>query len=275
MSNVENELKNKMVNKEEENKQQNKKAGGVFILVLIASAILGGFIGAAGVRTMDMEGASDMTTVLAQFFTNTIGVAAPFLLTALFVFTLIYSVVMFSKCKKRWAAEKDTNDDIFDELDSKLNNILGVIQVYTVLSYFLFSAAFYYALHVEGTVWFLMALLVFIADIVLMVVYQRKVVDFVKIMNPEKQGSVYDLKFQEKWIESCDELEKQMIWQCGFKAYQVTNNMCVLLWVVFTCGAMFLKISLWPVAIVSLFWLVLTVTYLAEGRKLEKKMSEK
>ena len=274
MSNMEKELKNKVVNKEEENKQQNKKAGGLFIVFLIISGIIGGIIGAAGVIALDRGSAKDVTTLLAKAFTNGIGIAAPFLLTAFFVFVLIYSAVMFSKCKKRWATEKDTNDDIFDELDKKLNNILGVIQVHTVISYFLFSAAFYYAVHVEGTIWFLIALLVFILDIIFIVVYQRKVVDFVKIMNPEKQGSVYDLKFQEKWIKSCDELEKQMIWQCGFKAYQVTSNMCIFLWVLFTCGAMFLKISLWPVAMVSLFWLVLTITYLVEGRNIEKQMKK-
>ncbi len=263
MSNIE------KINKEEENKQQNKKARGLFTVVMIASVLFGGVIGfSAGHFSVDLE---NLTPILAEAVTNGIGSAAPFLMLALFIVNLIYVSVVFSKCKKRWAAEKDTNEDIYDELDAKLTNILSVIQIYTVVSYFLFSAAFYYAVYVEGTVWFLMALIVFIIDMVLILGYQRKVVDFTKIMNPEKQGSVYDLKFQEKWIESCDELEKQIIWQCGFKAYKVANGMCVVLWTVFTCMALFLKISLWPVAIVSLFWLVLTSSYLLEGRKIEKQ----
>lgn len=263
MSNIE------KINKEEENKQQNKKARGSFSLIMIASVIFGGIIGfSAGHFSVDLE---NLTPILGKAVTNGIGSAAPFIMLVMFIVTLIYVVSSFSKCKKRWDAEKDTNDDIYDELDEKLTNILSVIQVYTIVSYFLFAAAFYYAIYVTGTVWFLMALIVFIIDIVLILGYQKKVVDFTKIMNPEKQGSIYDMKFQEKWMDSCDEMEKQMIWQCGFKAYQTANAMCVVLWTVFTCMALFLKISLWPVAIVSLFWLVLTVSYLAEGRRIEKE----
>lgn len=270
MSNMEKELKHKAANKEEENNQQNKKAKGTFTIVMIASVLFGAVIGfSAGNLNMDME---TLTPTLAAAVTNGIGIAAPFLMLVLFIVNIIYVSTTFSKCKKRWAAEKDTNEDIYDELDAKLTIILSVIQIYTVVSYFLFSAAFYYAVHVKGSVWFLMALIVFIVDMVLVLGYQRKVVDFTKIMNPEKQGSVYDLKFHEKWLDSCDEMEKQMIYQCGYKAYQTANGMCIALWTIFTCMALFLKISLWPVAIVTLFWLVLTVTYLAEGRKIEKQM---
>lgn len=270
MSNIEKELNKKVVNKEEENKQQNKKAGKMFALVMVASVLFGGFIGFSAVRWgVDVE---NLTPVLAKAVTNGIGIAAPFLLLVLFVVTLIYVAVSFSNCKKKWNAEKDTNEDVYDKVDEKLTDILSVIQIYTVITYFLFSCAFYYATYVKGTIWFLMALVVFILDMVIVLGYQKKVVDFTKIMNPEKQGSVYDMKFQEKWMDSCDEMEKQMIWQCGFKAYKVANVMCVILWTVFTCMAFFLEISLWPVAIVSLFWLVLTVSYLTESRKLEKAM---
>lgn len=270
MTNIEKELKHHVVNKEEENKQQNKRAKKTFTIVMILSTLLGAVVGfSAGISgDADMK---DITTVLGTAITNGLGFAAPFLQLVLFIVDFIFVSVSFSKCKKRWDAEKDTNEDIYDELDAKITNVMSVISIYTVVSYFLFSAAFYYAVHVKFSIWFLMSLIVFIVDIVLVIGYQRKSVDFVKLMNPEKQGSVYDFKFQEKWLDSCDEMEKQMIYQCGYKAYQVTNLMCIILWMVFTCLALFLKISLWPVAIVSLFWLVLTITYLAEGRKIESQ----
>lgn len=269
-----NEIKNTLVtvNKEEENKQQNKKAKGTFVIIMILSVLFGVVLGlSANSITMKME---DLTPMLASAVTNGIGIAAPFLMMILFAVCLMYLSVRFSKNKKKWEAEKDVNDDVYDEVDAVLTNLLSVVQVYTVISYFLFSAAFYYAVHVKESIWFIAALVVFIADITIVLGYQKKIVDFTKIMNPEKQGSVYDMKFQEKWMESCDEMEQQMIYQCGFKAYKTANIMCVVLWTVFTCMAMVLKISLWPVAIVSLFWLVLTVTYLAEVKKLSKKMEQ-
>ena len=147
------------------------------------------------------------------------------------------------------------------------------INIVFILSYFFFGAGFEYVLGVKeyDAIAMLCYFIGFVIALGANMIIQARVVNLYKEMNPEKQGSVYDMKFREKWMDSCDEMEKQMIYQCGYKAYQVTSNMCVVLWTVFTCLAMFLKISLWPVGIVSLFWLVLTGTYLAEGRRLEKQ----
>ena len=49
-------------------------------------------------------------------------------------------------------------------------------------------------------------------------------VDAAKKTNPEKTASVYDTKFQKKWLDSCDEAEKIMIGKCAFKAYAATNT---------------------------------------------------
>jgi len=44
-------------------------------------------------------------------------------------------------------------------------------------------------------------------------------------MNPEKTASVYDMKFQKKWLETCDEAEKIIVGKCAFKAFNITNEM--------------------------------------------------
>lgn len=61
------------------------------------------------------------------------------------------------------------------------------------------------------------------------VIIQQKSVDCVKIMNPEKTASVYDMKFQKKWLETCDEAEKIIVGKCAFKAFNITNSMCSVL----------------------------------------------
>lgn len=48
-------------------------------------------------------------------------------------------------------------------------------------------------------------------------------------MAPEKKTSVYDLKFQKKWMDSCDEAEKILIGKCAYKAFGKTNLTCVIL----------------------------------------------
>jgi peptidoglycan biosynthesis protein MviN/MurJ (putative lipid II flippase) len=137
----------------------------------------------------------------------------------------------------------------------------------------LFAVAFYAQTYAEKKSYagFILALVVYVASIVFISRYQQKVVDFYKIMNPEKQGSVYDVKFQKKWIESCDEAERQAIYRCGFKAYRTASLACVLLWMLFVLMALFLQISLWPVTVTTIFWLILTVSYLWEAHKIGKK----
>ncbi len=257
--------------REAEIKRENKKAIGVFAVLMVISGIIGGFLGFFGVQTEPEE----LTPAVARFFTNGLGTIAPFLLILSFIVVAVYCKIVFDKCKKRWDAEKDTNEEVYEEVDKTLGGVLAVVSVYTVVSYFLFSCTFYQTLYAKENkifagIMFLIALFVFIIDIFFVMKYQVKVIDFCKMMNPEKKGSAYDVNFQKKWIDSCDEAEKQMIYQCGFAAYKTTSILCLILWVVFTMLAMFLEISLWPVVIVSLIWLVLTVSYIMEERKLMK-----
>ena len=65
-------------------------------------------------------------------------------------------------------------------------------------------------------------------------------------MNPEKTASVYDTKFQKKWMESCDEAEKIMIGKCAFKAYAATNTVCSILSIVLAICALVFGIGFLP-----------------------------
>lgn len=258
--------------KEMENRQQNKKAGKRFAVIMIIACAFGAVIGFLAGR-LD-GGAMSAEEVLAGFgeaLTSGIGFLAPFLLTALTVVVVPYVLIGLKNAKREWNAKKDVDEDCFERIDEKLDRLLGVLSVFLILSYYFFAVGFYYALHEAFSVWFAVSILIFIADMAFTQLYQGRIVDFYKVMNPEKQGSVYDVKFQKKWLESCDEAEREIIYQCGFYAYNVTNYTCIALWLFFTLLAMFAKISLWPVTIISFIWLVLTGSYLMQSRKLSKK----
>ena len=73
---------------------------------------------------------------------------------------------------------------------------------------------------------FIVAVAAFIAVMVETIIIQQRCVDAVKRMNPEKTASVYDVKFQRKWMDSCNEAEKLMIGKCAYKAYAAANTAC-------------------------------------------------
>ena len=49
------------------------------------------------------------------------------------------------------------------------------------------------------------------------IIIQQKCVDTVKQINLEKKASVYDIRFEKKWIDDCDEAEKIIIGKCAYK----------------------------------------------------------
>ena len=75
-----------------------------------------------------------------------------------------------------------------------------------------------------------MAVAAFIAVMVETIIIQQRCVDAVKRMNPEKTASVYDVKFQRKWMDSCDESEQRQMGQAAFKAYRAAVNTCLWMW---------------------------------------------
>lgn len=75
------------------------------------------------------------------------------------------------------------------------------------------------------------------------IIIQQKCVDTAKQTNPEKKASVYDMRFQKKWMEDCDEAEKIMIGKCAFKAYSATNVVCTVLAIVLAVCALLFDIG--------------------------------
>ena len=70
-----------------------------------------------------------------------------------------------------------------------------------ILDFFFFAASIIYDR-------FLPDLILFLASVAVLVVLQQKIVDLERRINPEKRGSVYDMKFQKTWMDSCDEAER-------------------------------------------------------------------
>lgn len=105
----------------------------------------------------------------------------------------------------------------------------------------------------------------------MMAFLQQKAVDLVKRINPEKKGSVYDAKFHEKWLESCDEAEQAQIGQAAYKAYRVTSTAAIWLWVVLVMVSFVFDCGLLPMAVALLLWVILQMSYLMECIRMESR----
>lgn len=267
--------------KEEQNKQQNKAALGKFLVIVACSMVFGGVVGWFGVDAIKHYDVNAFSAKLGEMITIGLGCVMPVIMTVLFFVATIYAMTTNKMVRKEWKEAQNLDDDAFDiwyeKADAKLEKALEWISLLTIVNYFGFSVNFYAVIYCEKKIpygLFLLSLAVLIATIVSSITMQSKIVDMVKLINPEKSGSVYDTKFQDKWIDSCDEYEKLMVYQATYKVFKVLNVTCTTLWMVFTILALVIKISIWPVTIISFIWLLMNVTYTIECKKLSKGKGE-
>ena len=100
-----------------------------------------------------------------------------------------------------------------DAAEEKLNWVLLLTTVQMALNFFFFAVGNRYI--PIGNMALLVNVAVFLVVMAVITVLQQKVVDQTRRLNPEKQGSVYDRKFKEKWLASCDEAEQRQIGQAA------------------------------------------------------------
>ena len=247
-------------------KSENRKAMPKFILTMIGALVLGGVLGVAIVFT---EG--HWAVSLSAALTKALATAAPWLLTADAIINTVVVWSLYKKAQRIFKSLQDSEDEEqLDRIETILNSALIVNNICSIASYFFIGIGFCYLSIIEPMM-FALCLAAFICCMASMLIGQQKLVDFVKILNPQKHGSVYDMKFAEKWYDSCDEAERAQICQAAFTSYKATNLTCVLLWLVLVLGNILFDFGLMPIAVVTLIWLISTVSYCAKAMQLGKR----
>ena len=248
-------------------KQDNRKALPKYLLIMLAAAVFGGVTGfAAG-----WLGHDHLSEVIASAVTYGLTAAAPWALIATSLVSLALILWLYRGAKALFTGWDGEDEDIMDRAEEKLNWALLLTTAQLVLDMFFFAAAESGTSPLGGIV----GVLFFIVSAFALVFAQQKVVDLTRRMNPEKKGSVYDMNFRKKWIESCDEAERKQIGQAAYKAYTVVTTACPILWVALLMLSYAFHFEvLMPTFIVCLIWLLQQVSYCLEcirlGRRKER-----
>ncbi|MGN0734421.1 MAG: DUF3169 family protein [Anaerovoracaceae bacterium] len=265
-------------NKAEKNKRENRAALKKFIPMLIVCAVIGGITG--GVSSF--IGYSDFSGSIAEAALLIVNMMSPWAVIILGVSSFIACWAIYRKARAMYqealaAAEADgesgePDEQIFEEVEDKLSQgmfILSVIMIVQML-FFGIMMADLENIAVHSFAITMVATGVFVAGNLAQLKQQQLMVDLEKEMNPSKRGSVYDAKFRDKWEESCDELEKIIIYKSAYKAYKTTALTCVILWIVMATLSIAFKTGPLPSIAVTVIWLVQTVSYCREAMKLER-----
>ncbi len=251
-------------------KKANRKALPKFMLIMVISLLVGGSTGFFAAK----YGADSLTGGLKSAGAFFGAYIAPWLMLMTAVIVPVVCVPVYRSAKKLLSSWDGENEEISDTIDKKLSIAIWVTSAAFILSLFLIAASYsggFEAFENENSVvLFFVGIVGFFAIMIESVIIQQKCVDASKKTNPEKTASVYDPKFQKKWMDSCDEAEKIMIGKCALKAYASTNTVCTVLSIVFAVCALIFGTGFLPSLAVCLIWIVNQSVYCKEALKYSK-----
>lgn len=248
-------------------KSENRKALPKFTLSLLGSLLVGGVIGfVIGLsRAMGLD-----TAALAEGLSAALAAVTPWGIPVTSALTLGSCFVLYRSAARKFAAWNGGDEDETSEsIDAALSWALLLSAVQLLLNLFFLSAFCIYWM--DRDIRALALVGVFLLSCGLVVFTQQKTIDLERKMNPEKRGSVYDAKFQKKWLDSCDEAERRQVGQACYRAYMVSSRFCLGLWLALVILSLVFEVSMLPTVVLLLVWGVMQVTYSLECIRLGKK----
>lgn len=251
-------------------KKDNKKAKRIFVLIIIISTIGGGILGGTA-SYLGGKGVVDYFKEIGVV----LSVCAPYLAITILISATVATQILYTQARRLYTAWTEDDDEGMKKIEYKLSIALSITSIVMILDFFLFPVGMVGLDNLDpysiiGVVGLVLALGSLILSMIYITVFQRRIIDFEREMNPEKQGSIYEMRFADKWESSCDEAEKLIIYHAGYKAYKTTSYWCMGLWLVCVIGLFSFDFGILPVTIVSALWLVMTVSYLRNSIKFSK-----
>ena len=258
----------------ERSKRENRKALRIFIPVMIAAALVGGLIGGFS-STGTAAGLADS---IASYLDRAAYLLSPYLMIASVIVGIVGGCFCYRSARRLFTesealTDEDAQYEAFSRADDRISQGMVLLGISDVVGLIFFAAMISYLRdYIEILpVLYTVTIVVFIAGSFIRLKQQQLMVDFVKKMNPQKQGSIYDLKFQKKWEESCDEMEKMVIYKASYKAYQTAMKSCATVFLIVMMLSFFFDYGPLPAVATGVIWLVTAISYFREAQKLGRE----
>ena len=205
-----------------------------------------------------------------------------------YVFTtvlLICSIVLYKKSRAEYTAWDEENEEVLCRIETKLSYALWFSNLIMYGAYFFLSVGIWATDFIDtknAGEWdatrFLTSLLIVLLHIayalIAACVIQQKTVNLSKEINPEKSGSVYEMKFQDKWLETCDEAERYTAYKCSFKTFKVMQIVGIVLWLICIIGQMSFNTGAFATIMITIFLIIMVSVYSVQGIYFAKHPSE-
>ncbi|MFR3497818.1 MAG: DUF3169 family protein [Paraclostridium bifermentans] len=256
----------------DEIKKEDKKAFKSFIVILVIATIAGGFLGGMSENLKQIMGknlSSSLITIL-EYIT-------PFANIILSMLLILVGKIIYTDSRKGYELWKksDEDDNSIDKIEENLSYLCLFSAVINIICFFFIGIGGMLLPFddINGDLSVIKFICYFIGIILCLTsstLIQKKIVNLQKEMNPLLKGSVYDIKFAKKWLDSCDESIKLGIFKSAYKAYVSVSRTCIALWLFCIIGYDLWNFGIMPLVIVTIIWLVQTISYCLESIKYSK-----
>ncbi len=274
-------MSKKMTEKQQENKKEDKKALGKFALILLLAFVIGIAVGVGSSILQDLLKESSAKDALLEILSK-IAIYGSYVYTTVL---LVCSIVLYKKSRQEYTAWDEEDEEVLCSIETKLSYVLWLSNLILYGSYFFLSVGIWATDFMEAkqaveqdAVGFITSLLVVLLHIAYAIaagsIVQQKAVNLSKEINPEKSGSVYDMKFQDKWLETCDEAERYTAYKCSFKTFKVMQIVGIVLWLVCIIGQMSFNTGAFATIIITIFMIIMVSVYSVQGIYFAKHPSE-
>lgn len=256
--------------------EYNKKTKTKFIIIMIicfAIGGLGGYFGAAATNLFKGE-LADIGKWFAEKVPYFQSYVMPWVILAFTLVCFVLGEMWLNKGKKQIATWDGEDDEHIEVADAYLNSVATSSNVLMISIQVLFGLATYQLLSLlktTGNIYMtIISIVIYFAGMFISIFQQNRVVKAAKEYAPEKKGSVYDMKFQKVWYESCDEAERQLIGDVSYETFRFMNSVFSAFLTVTTIVGMFIPIGFLCAFFIGVLWLIMTCYYTYACKKMEQ-----
>lgn len=245
-------------------------------LKMAAGAIVGAILGASAAVLLSINNGNSFNQAAQKLISGIQNMIFPGLLL-ITVLSIILQEIYYSRLKNICNSLADADDEEFDELDYKEEKTGAMLMTSNLLSYIggIVLLAFGYSMDYLHHSIALGTCLIFLICVFYDGIMQARYIKLLQKTHPEKKGDVSSMKFQQQWLESCDEAEKEVIYQSAYKAFSFTSKCLSFLLLLTMLSHLFFHTGVLAILVVGITQIILSLTYNRSCVKLKEVKLER
>lgn len=247
-----------------------------YTLILLASLLVGALAGFL-IAAMNLQELGNGAEGLLELLR---GAMLPILIL-LTLLNVIFGEIILKKNASIGKLLGDAEDEEGDALEYELEQVgaIGLVgnNILTVLSLIIlstgYSLEYMESLSAVGNKWLLASFVVFILGSSYAGIWQVRLIKETQKIYPERAADPTSGKFQEQWLKSCDEAEREIIYQSSYKAYLAMMKVIPILTFAALLTHLLWNTGVLAVVFLGIAWIFTTLTYsrncvVLKGKKL-------